>query len=126
MEEKGTALRTGQKVSLLWVVVMFTMVFADILSFMLPGTLQEAAAMKVTQPLLLVFALLLEIPIAMIFLSRILKPGLNRIVNTAAAVVTAAFVIGGGYPALHYYFFAGVEVVCMIAIVVISWRARKD
>ena len=71
MEEKGTALRTGQKVSLLWVVVMFTMVFADILSFMLPGTLQEAAAMKVTQPLLLVFALLLEIPIAMIFLSRI-------------------------------------------------------
>jgi hypothetical protein len=126
MENKSTVLRTGQKASLLWILVMFNMVFADILSFMLPGTLQEAAAMNVTQPLLLVFAFLLEIPIAMIFLSRVLKPSLNWILNTVAAVVTAAFVIGGGSLTLHYIFFAGVEVLCMIAIVVISWRARRD
>ncbi len=126
MEETGTALRTGQKASILWIVVMFNMVFADILSFMLPGTLQEAAAMNVSQPLLLVFALLIEIPVAMIFLSRILKPGLSRILNTAAAVVTAAFVIGGGSLTLHYFFFAGIEVLCMIAIVVVSWRAKRD
>jgi hypothetical protein len=34
---------TGTRISILWVVVMFNMVFADILSFIKPGALQERA-----------------------------------------------------------------------------------
>jgi hypothetical protein len=129
MEEPRKNLGREEKTSLLWIVVMLNMVFADVLGFMLPGSLQEILTGKpdglsITQPLLLVFALLLEIPIAMVFLSRILKRGLNRILNTAAAVVTSIFVIGGGSLTLHYFFFGGVEVACMAAIVVISWRVK--
>lgn len=113
------------KHSTLWVVVMFNMVFADILTFIKPGALQELwagqAGVQVTPGLLLVFALVLEIPIAMIYLSRILKGRVNRWANTLAAVTTALFVVGGGSLAPHYVFFATVEVACMALIVWSVW-----
>jgi Sec-independent protein secretion pathway component TatC len=114
------------KLSELWVVVMFNMAFADILSFMLPGNLEEimtgAGEIQITQGLLLVFAILLEIPIAMIFLSRALKYRANRWANIIAAAITIAFVVGGGSTALHYIFFATIEVVCMLLIVWYAWK----
>jgi Sec-independent protein secretion pathway component TatC len=118
------------RLSTLWVVVMFNMVFADILTFIKPGALQELwagqAGVHVTEGLLLVFAVLLEIPIAMIFVSRILKPEANRWANTAAAVITTLFVVGGGSMDLHYVFFATVEVVCMALIVRSVWARRSS
>jgi hypothetical protein len=118
------------RVSTLWIVVMFTMVFADIVGMMMPGVLQAMSAgqvgVPVTQGLLLVFAILLQIPIAMIFVSRILKPGPNRWANTIAAVLTTAFVVGGGSPYLHYYFFATAEVACMAGIVWSVWTRRDS
>jgi len=115
----------GTRISTLWVVVMFSMVFADIVGMMMPGVLTSMSAgqvgVPVTQGLLLVFAILLEIPIAMIFVSRILKPVANRWANTVAAVITTLFVVGGGSPYLHYYFFAAVEIACMALIVWTVW-----
>jgi hypothetical protein len=120
----------GTRISTLWIVVMFTMVFADIVGMMMPGVLQAMSAgqvgVPVTQGLLLVFAILLQIPIAMIFLSRVLKPRVNRWANTLAAAVTAAFVIGGGSPYLHYYFFETVEIACMAVIVWSVWSQRSS
>jgi len=120
----------GTRLSTLWVVVMFNMAFADILTFITPGKLQALwagqAGVHVTPGLLLMFAILLEIPIAMIFASRILKPGANRWANTVAAVVTTAFVVGGGSLTLHYVFFAAVEVACMALIVWSVWTRRDS
>jgi Sec-independent protein secretion pathway component TatC len=120
----------GTRLSTLWVVVMFNMVFADILTFIKPGALQELwagqAGVHVTPGLLLVFAILLEIPIAMIFVSRILKRGPSRWANTAAAVITTAFVVGGGSLDLHYLFFATVEIACMALIVWSVWTRRNS
>ncbi len=114
---------TRTTVSTLWVVVMFNMVFADILGFIVPGALAAGpTGVEVTQGMLLAFAVLLEIPIAMILLSRILKPAADRWANTIAAVITAAFVVGGGSAYLHYYFFAAVEIACMALIVWLAWK----
>jgi Sec-independent protein secretion pathway component TatC len=107
---------------------MFNMVFADILTFITPGALEELwagqAGVQITPGLLLVFAILIEIPIAMILLSRVLKPGPNRWANSVAAVVTAAFVVGGGSLTPHYVFFAAVELACMALIVWSVWARR--
>jgi len=81
---------------------------------------------QITPGLLLVFAILLEIPIAMIFVSRILKRGPNCWANTVAAVITTAFVVGGGSLDLHYVFFATVEVACMALIVWSVWTRRNS
>ena len=125
----------GTKVSTLWIVVMFTMVFADIVGMMMPGVLEAMSTgqvgVPVTQGLLLVFAMLLQIPIPMIYLSRVLKPRLNRWANTVAAILTSLFVVGGGSPYLHYYFFATVEVACMalirlVCVVAARLRGRSE
>ncbi len=128
--KKTTEMDMKVKLSTLWVVVMFNMIFADILSFMMPGFLKELVdgsfEIQITQGLLLVFAILLEIPIAMIFLSRVLKYRANRWANTIAAAITIPFVIGMGSRDLHYIFFATIEVVCMSLIVWYAWKLPKQ
>jgi Sec-independent protein secretion pathway component TatC len=118
------------KLSTLWIFVMFNMVFADIVGFMNPGALEEiitgAVRIEITQELLLVFSILLEIPIAMIVLSRILQYGANRWANIVAAVITILFVIGGGSAYLSYLFFATVEVACMLLIIWYAWNWHKQ
>jgi Sec-independent protein secretion pathway component TatC len=120
----------GTRISTLWIVVMINMIYADILTFIKPGELERLwagqAGVTITPGLLLGFAILIEVPIAMIFLSRILKPGLNRWANTIAAVVTTAFVAGGGSLTPHYVFFAAVEIACMALIVWSVWTQRSS
>lgn len=120
---------TGTRISTLWIVVMLNMAFADIVGFIQPGALEGVAGpggVQITQGLLLVFALFIEIPLAMIFVSRILKRATNRWVNTIAAVITSVFVVGGGSMELPFYaFFAAVEVACMALIVWSVWSRRS-
>lgn len=122
-EDRGVVLST------LWIFVLFNMVFADIVGFMNPGALEGiitgAVGIEITQELLLVFSVLLEIPIAMIFLSRILKYRINRWANIVACVITTLFVIGGGSAYLSYLFFATVEVVCMLFLIWYAWTWRQ-
>jgi Sec-independent protein secretion pathway component TatC len=105
------------------------MLFADILTFEVPGFMQKLWAgqmgVQITPGILLVFAALLEIPIAMIFVSRILKQRANRWANTVAALITAAFVLGGGTSYPHALFFSAVQVACMALIVWSVWSRRS-
>lgn len=118
---------TRTRLSTLWIVVMFNIVFADILSFISPGFLEEvmtgyAGSVEITGSLLLAFAIILEIPIAMIFLSRVLKYRTNRWANIIAAVITIVFVVGGGSTDPHYLFLATVEVVLLAVIIWYAWK----
>jgi hypothetical protein len=115
------------RLSTMWVVVMFNMAFADIFSFMHPDFLQQVAAgstgqMQVTPGFLVVAAILVEIPIAMIILSRVLKHRVNRWANIVASVITIVFVVAGGSTAPHYIFFAAIEIVCMALIIWWAWK----
>ncbi|OFW64695.1 MAG: hypothetical protein A2135_06695 [Actinobacteria bacterium RBG_16_67_15] len=113
---------TRARLSTLWIVVMFNMAFADILSFFLDwstGTIPETVA---TRGLMLVAAALIEISIAMIFLSRALAYRTSRWANMIAGVITAVWVVGGGVTYPHYIFLATVEVFCLSAIIWIAWK----
>jgi Family of unknown function (DUF6326) len=114
------------KLSTLWVFVMFNMVFADIIGFLNPGTLEEIIAMKPAPGLLLIVSILTEIPIAMIVLSRWLKYRANRWANIIAGLITILYVIGGGSVNVTYIFFATIEVVCMLFIVWYAWKWVED
>lgn len=128
--EKTAKMDMKVKLSTLWIVVMFNMVFADIVGFMNPGALEEimtgAVGFEITQELLLVFSILLEIPIAMILLSRVLKYRANRRANIVAGIITILFVIGGGSTYLSYIFFATIEVVCLLLIIWYAWNWPKQ
>src|SRR5204863_1049226 len=122
------------QLSTLWIVVMFNMLYADVLSFLNPKFLSGvltgyAEGTRVTPELLLGSAVMLEVPIMMVLLARTLKPAVNRWVNVVAVVLTAAFVIGGGSTRPHYLFLAAVEMVCLALIVRHAWaivRAESD
>lgn len=114
------------KISTLWIVVMFNMVFADILTFISPDFLSQVATgtidgITITPIFQLVAAIFVEVGIAMIFLTHILKPKLARITNLVAVGVTILFVVGGGSLAPHYIFFASIEVIAMLYIARLAW-----
>jgi Family of unknown function (DUF6326) len=118
---------TRARLSTMWVFVLLNMIFADILSFVNPGFLEEigaghAGGVQITPAFLLAAAVMTEVAIAMVILARVLPHRLNRWANMAAAVVTVVYVIGGGSTSLHYLFFATIEVVSCAVIVWVAWR----
>ena len=113
--------------STLWIVVMINMAYADILGLFIPGVLEEVAKTSVNTgtpipQLMLGGAIMLEIPIAMILLSRVLKYKVNRWANIIAGVITIAYVVGMGSLYPHYIFIATIEVVCMLLIIWYAWK----
>ena len=111
--------------STLWIVVMINMLKADILSLYIPGALDElvkfAGGTPITQ-LMLSGAIMMEISIVMILLSRVLKYRVNRWVNIITSVITIVFVVGGGSSYPHYIFIATVEVICLLLIIWNAWK----
>ena len=67
-------------------------------------------------------AIMMEISIVMILLSRVLKDRVNRWLNIVASIITIVFVVGGGSPYPHYIFLAAVEVVCLLLIIWFAWQ----
>ena len=121
-------IETRTLLSTLWVVVMFNMLKADILSLYIPGAAEELARTAGETPiplLMLGAAVMMEISILMILLSRVLKYGVNRWANIITSIITIAFVVGGGVSYPHYLFIATVEVACLLLIVWFAWKWRN-
>lgn len=103
---------------------MINMLKADILSLYIPGAAEELAAFAGETPipqLMLGGAIMMEISIVMIFLSRALNYTANRWANIITGIITIAFVVGGGSSHPHYLFIATVEVVCLLVIIWKAW-----
>lgn len=124
-------LDTKVLLSTLWIVVMINMLKADILSLLIPGVTDELAKFSASTgasipQLMLIGAVMGNLAIAMIILSRVMKYGINRWVNIIVGIVTIAYIWGGmsSYP--HYIFIASVETLCLLLIVWFAWRWRND
>lgn len=114
------------KLSLLWIVIMINMVFNDILSIMIHLENPEPLGIPFDiRTVMAVAALVTNIPIFMILLSRILKYKWNRILNIAAGFFTIIYVIGGGDLAPHYIIIAAIETLLAITIIVMAWKWRE-
>ena len=121
---------TKALLSTLWIVVMINILTADVLGLYIPGAAEEvaktsaSAGLSIPQ-LMLVGAIMNELAIAMIILSRVLKHGINRWVNIIVGIVTIAYIWGGmaSYP--HYIFIATVETICLLLIIGFAWTWRS-
>jgi len=126
-ENTAKKLDTRVLLSTLWVVVMINMLKADILSLYIPGATEEVAKTSASTgasipQLMLGGAIMMEISIAMIVLSRVLKYGLNRWLNIITAIITIVFVVGPGASYPHYIFIAAVETFCLLLIIWNAWK----
>ena len=109
---------------------MINMLKADILSLFIPGVTDELAKFSASAgasipQLMLIGAVMGNLAIAMIILSRVLKYGINRWANIIVGIVTIAYIWGGmsSYP--HYIFIASVETLCLLLIVWFAWKWRN-
>jgi len=111
------------RLSTLWIVVLFNMLFADIFSIMVQfvdgGMLDIPGDVKMVMA---IAAVITNIPILMIYFSRVLPYRSNRIANVSAGIVTIVYVIGGGSAVPHYIIIATIEVVLLLMIIVYSWK----
>jgi peptidoglycan biosynthesis protein MviN/MurJ (putative lipid II flippase) len=111
--------------STLWIVVMINMLKADILSLYIPGAAEEVAKTAGETPIALLMlggAIMMEISVVMIILSRVLKYGVNRWVNIITSIITIAFIWGGASSEPHYLFIGTVETICLLLILWNAWR----
>ena len=121
---------TKALLSTLWIVVMINMLKEGVLSLYIPGSAEELARTSASAgasipQLMLVGAVMGQIGIAMIVLSRVLKYGINRWVNIVAALVNIAYIWGGAASYPHYIFIATVETICLLLIIWFAWKWRN-
>jgi uncharacterized protein DUF6326 len=121
------------KLSTLWIVATLNYLYCDVVTLMDPALLKQFLAgnigsVQISQGFLLGAGILVEIPIAMVLLARILGDRPNRIANIAAgAVMTAVQLLSlvVKAPALYYVFFSVIEIALTSAIVWYAWKWRK-
>ena len=122
------SINTQTKISILWIIVMLNMAYADILGLYIPGTLEELVAFAggfSIAYIMLIAAIAHQIPVVMIFLSHVLNNKLNKYLNISAAVLMIIYVVGGGITLPHYIFLATIEVLCMLYIIKLAYSLKE-
>jgi hypothetical protein len=119
--------------SLLWLFAMLNFIYCDLIALhdrevlaqLLDG---KAGAMQITPLFLLLASLLMEIPILMVLLSRLLPHLANRIANIVAGgvmIVVQTASLFAGEPAMYYVLFSTIEIATIAGIVVLAARWRN-
>jgi len=115
--------------STLWIFVTLNYLYCDVLGLMDSEILNQfltgkVEGLEITKNFLLGGAILMEIPIAMVLLSRILKLKVNRWANIIAALIKTVAMIMSlfvGSPTGYYTFFAVIEISTTLFIVWYAW-----
>ncbi|XWN37711.1 MAG: DUF6326 family protein [Balneola sp.] len=137
MENKTVTNDRKVILSTLWVFYVLNILYADIISLM-EATFSgyekstaengELISTIVSPEMLLGISVILELGIAMIILSRVLKYGVNRWANIIIAIIQALVLLASlfvGTPKIYYIFFATIEVITLLFIVWYAWTWKK-
>jgi len=110
---------------------MLNYLYCDVFTLMDPMFLKElmtgyVGELQITQGFLLGFAIIMEIPIAMVVLSRLLKYKINRWANiVAGALMTSvqfSSLFFGSSPTMYYVFFSIIEISCTALTAWYAWN----
>lgn len=115
--------------STLWIFVTLNYLYCDLIGLMDSNLLKQyitgtVEGMEINESFLLVAAILMEIPIAMVLLSRTLSYKYNRYANIIAGSIKSFVMIATlfvGIPTIYYIFFAGIEILTTLFIVWYAW-----
>jgi len=120
-------MQTKEKLSTLWILVLFNLLLADVLSIFIELIKQNTMEIigEATSTMAIA-AVLINLPLLMIYFVKSLPQKLNRILNLIIAAITIIFVVGGGAYLPHYIICAGIEVIVLIIIIRTAWRWRLE
>jgi hypothetical protein len=124
----------GKTLSILWVFVTVNYIYCDVIALMDHDYLRQVLAgavggMDMTPGFLLGASVLMEIPMAMILLSWVLRPRPNRIANLVAGSVMTLVQVGtlfaGNGNTASYLLFSVVEIGTTAFVVWYAWTWRQ-
>lgn len=118
------------KLSTLWIFATLNFLYCDVVTLMDPSLLKQFLAgniggMTVSQGFLLAAGMLVEIPMAMVVVSRTAPSTANRWANIIAAALMSMVQIGSLFartPAPYYAFFSAIEIGTTLVIAWLAWR----
>ncbi len=113
--------------STLWIFAMLNYLYNDVFGLYFNQTAQKTT-FAMPQEAVLVFAILMETAMAMVFLSRFLKYGPNRWASIIAGIFHTALVawsLTGETPLPFSVLFSSIEIVCTLFIAWYAWNWRK-
>ncbi len=125
--KSASAISTRSLLSGFWLFVLLNIIFRDLHEFATASAIEEIMSgvingTKITEELLLIGFVLVEIPISMVLLSRILKYRINRWANIIASIVTIAVTASALPGDLDDRAFAAVEIAALVAIIWFAWK----
>jgi hypothetical protein len=116
------------KLSGLWVALMLTYLLGDVLRIFsgdfVSGEMGEMGGLQITQEMYLGLAILLVIPIVMVFLSLTLPFKVNRWANIILAIFFFVFNLIGlpTYPSIYDQFLIVIGLIFNVLIVWYAWK----
>ena len=116
--------------SALWIFATLNYLYCDVMSLMDPPILKQYLSgtvngMSINGSFLLGAAILMEIPIGMVILSRVLKYKANRLANMVAGLIMTivqTLTMFMGMPAPYYLFCGTIEILTTAFIVWYAWK----
>ena len=130
VQRQMLALSMKAKLSTLWIFFLFNIIFRDIHEFVEPGFMEEVLTgtvngNPVTEHMLLLGGVMIEVPIAMVLLSRVLPYGANRWTNMIVAMLYGVLVPAFGTTDLDDTFHLIMEVAALSTVIWSAWRWRN-
>ncbi len=118
--------------STIWIFAVLNYLYCDLLSLMDANALKQyltgtVGGLRFTEGFLLGAGILMEIPMAMVLLSRVLPTRANRLANMAAGLFMTVVQIATlliGTSTMYYWFFSLVEIAATAMIVWFAWTWR--
>ncbi len=116
--------------SILWIFIILNFFARDIHELGRPGMLEQMISgtidgVVVTEMLMLIGGIMIEIPILMTVLALLLPHGINRWANIGVGLLTMVMIIAMNLkPDLDNVFFMGIQLIALIGILGIAWRWR--
>jgi Family of unknown function (DUF6326) len=116
--------------STLWIFVTFNYLYCDLIGLMDSKLLKQyfngsVEGFSINEDFLLSAGILMEIPISMILLSRILKPKSNAVANISSGVIKTIVMVLTlliGSFTKYYLFFACIEITTTIFIIIYAFK----
>jgi len=117
------------KLAALWTSFMFLYIYVDYFALYMPGKIEDILngrvfTFDITQGFIFIALFLAIIPMLMIFLSVVLKAGVNRLTNIIVATALIPYMLfnlaGEAWP--HMILAAVVEVALLVLIIRYAWK----
>jgi hypothetical protein len=116
--------------STLWIFLTVNYIFCDVFSLFYAPDLKQflsgyAGDIALTQSFLLAFAIIMEMAMLMIVLSRVLPYALNRWFNIIGGIlftIVQAGSLADGNVTQHYLFFSVIEISTTLLITYLAWN----